>query len=206
MAEFKPTRGIQHPASQRRRSSIDAADDETAFFFADLFYFSLVAVNILPYYWFDGGFVWQSIFGPFIGSYRAVLVTCIIGMILAVPMFFYNLVHPNLLGMAFWVLLFWSSYTKMKEVRMNGTGEFDAAIAHSAKDSGYGSFKAESRRWRQPNAMRAIARERKERAKIDAILEKVSQKGMHSLSWWEKRTLKKASERQRQNEATNRRG
>jgi len=42
------------------------------------------------------------------------------------------------------------------------------------------------------------AQERVEQEKIDAILAKVSAHGMHSLTWWEKRTLRKATERQRQ--------
>jgi hypothetical protein len=41
-------------------------------------------------------------------------------------------------------------------------------------------------------------KEQQELAKIDAILEKVGKHGMHSLTWWEKRTLRKATERQRQ--------
>jgi len=39
---------------------------------------------------------------------------------------------------------------------------------------------------------------------IDAILAKVKQKGLHSLSWWEKRALKKATERQRQRDLASR--
>jgi hypothetical protein len=36
-----------------------------------------------------------------------------------------------------------------------------------------------------------------ERDRIDAILAKVSAQGMHSLTWGEKRALRKATERQR---------
>ena len=39
--------------------------------------------------------------------------------------------------------------------------------------------------------------EQAEQARIDAILDKVSAHGMQSLTWWEKRTLRKATERQR---------
>jgi hypothetical protein len=46
-------------------------------------------------------------------------------------------------------------------------------------------------------AQRLREQERAEQAKVDAILEKVSNHGMHSLTWWEKRTLRKATERQR---------
>jgi hypothetical protein len=36
-----------------------------------------------------------------------------------------------------------------------------------------------------------------EQERVDRILAKVSAHGMHSLTWWEKRTLHKATERQR---------
>jgi hypothetical protein len=37
-----------------------------------------------------------------------------------------------------------------------------------------------------------------ERARIDQILAKVSAEGMHSLTWFERRALKKATQHQRQ--------
>jgi hypothetical protein len=36
-----------------------------------------------------------------------------------------------------------------------------------------------------------------ERRRINTILQKVGAQGMNSLNWWEKRTLRKATERQR---------
>src|SRR5208337_4160729 len=53
------------------------------------------------------------------------------------------------------------------------------------------SLRAKKRIQRQ--AMRRHA----EQHKIDRILAKVSAKGMQSLTWWEKRTLRKGSERMR---------
>ena len=58
-------------------------------------------------------------------------------------------------------------------------------------------------------AMKARNRDKQAKAeqqKIDAILAKVSAKGMHSLTWWEKRTLRKATERQRQRDLQAARG
>ena len=43
-----------------------------------------------------------------------------------------------------------------------------------------------------------------EQAKIDTILAKVKERGLHSLTWWEKRALKKATERQRERDLANR--
>ena len=52
--------------------------------------------------------------------------------------------------------------------------------------------------WKKGRQRRQFDRERDEQADIDAILAKVSAKGMQSLSWRERRTLKQATERQRQ--------
>jgi hypothetical protein len=60
---------------------------------------------------------------------------------------------------------------------------------------------AKSRKAAQRASQRAekLAREEQvEQQRIDAILSKVSAHGMHSLTWLEKRTLKKATEHQRQ--------
>jgi hypothetical protein len=53
-------------------------------------------------------------------------------------------------------------------------------------------------RWSIKRAQKRAAEEQAEQGRIDAILDKVSAHGMQSLTWWEKRTLRKATERQRQ--------
>lgn len=141
---------------------------------------ALLIGNFLPYYWFDGGGLLQSILWPFLGGLGALNVTCIIGMILAVPMFALSLVHSNIMGLVFWAFLFASSYTARK------TMEVEEA-APSA--TGW-----RSRRWAK-SSNRALVKRRREEQKIDAILAKVSAKGMHSLTWWEKRTLRSGSKK-----------
>jgi stage IV sporulation protein FB len=143
----------------------------------------LVLGNLLPYFWFDGGFIWQSILWPIAGGATALNVTCIAGMILAVPMFFLSLVGHDFLGMVMWVLLFSSSFNARRNMQVT-----------EAEPSSTGW---RSRRWAQSGANRAAAKRKREEEKIDAILAKVSAHGMHSLTWWEKRTLKKGSERMR---------
>ena len=52
------------------------------------------------------------------------------------------------------------------------------------------------------NRLRRQAKlEEQEQGKIDVILAKVSAQGMQSLTWTERRTLKRATERQRQRES-----
>jgi hypothetical protein len=159
----------------------------------------LVLVNILPYYWFDGGYLLDAILTPFVGEHSAINATCIIGMVVAVPMCALSLVHQQFIGLIVWVLLFSSSYTRRRQLQSEGgSGGIDAAIAASAQDRGGAVRK---RKWQQSGwaqaAAKRAAQARKDQRKIDAILEKVGAKGMHSLTWWEKRTLQKATERQR---------
>jgi hypothetical protein len=146
----------------------------------------LVLGNLLPYFWFDGGVLLQSILTPIAGGMAGLNVTCIIGMILAVPMFCLALVEQSFLGMVMWVLLFSSSYTARSTTPVMGA---EPAFA-SGNSGGW-----RTRRWAGGGASRAAAKRKREEARIDAILAKVSEHGMHSLSWSEKRALKKASER-----------
>jgi hypothetical protein len=148
---------------------------------------ALVLVNFLPYFWFDGGYLLQSILWPFAGGMTALNITCIIGMILAVPMFCLSLVGHDFLGMVMWVLLFSGSYNARTSMQV-----LDAEPAVSG-----GGWR--SRRWGRAGAgaAKAAAKKKREEQKIDAILAKVSEHGMHSLNWAEKRALKKASERLR---------
>jgi len=59
-------------------------------------------------------------------------------------------------------------------------------------------WRSTQQRWKRRQAARAARSERDEQAEIDRILQKVHDSGMNSLSWMEKRTLKAATERQRQ--------
>ena len=56
-------------------------------------------------------------------------------------------------------------------------------------------------RWAVRRAAKKQQQEREEQENIDAILAKVSASGMNSLTWWEKRTLQRATERQRKADA-----
>jgi stage IV sporulation protein FB len=139
----------------------------------------LVLGNFLPYYWFDGGYLLQSIFWPFLGGAGALNLTCIIGMILAVPMFALSLVRGDFIGLIFWTLLFMSSYTSRQTMEV---------VESPTATTGW-----RSRSWAGRTSHRQAVKRRRQEQKIDAILAKVSAKGMQSLTWWEKRTLRKGS-------------
>lgn len=57
------------------------------------------------------------------------------------------------------------------------------------------------RAWQKRRIQSVLASEQAEQRQIDAILAKVSAQGMQSLTWLEKRTLKKATEHQRKRDA-----
>jgi hypothetical protein len=149
--------------------------------------------NLLPYYWLDGGYLLQSLLWPFLGAAGALNVTCIIGMVLAVPMFALALKAGSLFGLIFWGLLFSSSYTARTQMATAGEEEYATSFYSGTGPEG----RVRSGRWTQRKNARAQANRRKLEQKIDAILAKVSAHGMHSLTWSEKRTLKKGSERLR---------
>jgi len=52
--------------------------------------------------------------------------------------------------------------------------------------------------WDRRRRQRVVTSERDEQESIDRILAKVHHQGMNSLNWSERRTLKRATERQRQ--------
>ena len=152
----------------------------------------LVIANLLPYFWFDGGFLWRSILQPLAGAQGALNITCIFGMILAVPMFALALVDRELIRLIVWAFLFSSAYTARTQM-MPETEEYAVSYGGGSGVSG----RIKSGRWSSKFSAKAQARRRREEQKIDAILAKVSAHGMHSLTWLEKRALKKGSQRLR---------
>ena len=157
----------------------------------------LVVVNLLPYAWFDGANIWQAILWPLTGLYRAVYIVCMAGMVIAVPMFVFALLGTSLLGMILWVLLFSSSYMRFTQLRTMGAEGLDEAIGYATTYEDTPRRRKRRAGWFK-SAARKVRRDQKEQARIDAILAKVHERGLHSLTWWEKRALKKATERQRQ--------
>jgi hypothetical protein len=78
-----------------------------------------------------------------------------------------------------------------------GPEEFADSTDYSAAYETYEKPRKRSR-WAARRAIKIARAERMEQQKIDQILAKVSAQGMQSLSWWERRTLKKATVHQRQ--------
>ncbi len=159
----------------------------------------LVAINILPFYWFDGAYLLQAILWPMTGAYQSVNATCITGMVVAVPLFMLSAYSMNLMGMLVCGMLFFDSLQRRRALQMDGPGLIDQLISSSANISDLPAPKRKRllQRWMHWIGRRDH-RARKEQQMVDKILEKVGAKGMHSLTSKEKRILHRATQRQRE--------
>jgi Zn-dependent protease len=173
------------------------------FYLSWIFFFSeaLLLFNLLPIYPLDGGQMLQAILWPFMGYYRSMKLSTTIGMIGAAGLAIFGIMFgPNFLLIFIAIWLFWYCWQKRAELReMAGEGIYEPEVSYNA-----GSYADEAPRRRRRFGRRAVLRaqrlarqEAAERERIDAILAKVSAFGMQSLSWWEKRSLRRATEHQR---------
>ena len=87
----------------------------------------------------------------------------------------------------------------MSDAAHLGGMAFGAAFVYLGRHFG-GVVDRQKHGWAQRRKRRVADGERAEQETIDRILAKVHEKGMNSLSWNEKRALKRATERQRQSD------
>lgn len=178
--------------------------DDLALAMLSLFLTSNIAVAflaVLPYYWFDGAHLLQSILWPWTGLRQAINVTCIVGMVFAVPMFLLSM--GSIWGMLFWGLLFYSAYQRRKMLQYEDV-EYDLTAAYSVGGSRprRGSVrKAKFQRWLME---RRVQKQENLQKQVDEILEKVARSGMHTLSNSEKKLLERASRELREQESPRR--
>jgi Zn-dependent protease len=168
----------------------------------------LLIFNLLPIYPLDGGRILQCLLWFKLRFYRATLITCVVGLIGSALMVMYGITAWNswygLVLIFIGASCFWTCFQTRAQLKAAGPWEFeDEGIDYSASlwhpDDHPKKHKKLSRR-----AVRRLRkqaqREEEEQAQIDAILSKVSAHGMHSLTWLERRALRKATERQRRRE------
>lgn len=164
--------------------------------------FVILLFNLLPIYPLDGGQILHSMLWPRFGYYKATNFACITGMVGAVIIGLYGLAMGAFLLMAIAISGFITCYQRRMMVKEMGQEALYDGIDYSASLRATPDEDQPRRKRLSARAMRRIRRkaqkEQQELARIDAILDKVARQGMHSLNWWERRALRKATERQRQ--------
>lgn len=171
---------------------------------------ALFVFNLIPALPLDGGRIFQALLWFKLGFYRATLIATVVGMCASVLMAIYGLTGIN----SWWGVLliciagscFLYCYQQRTQVKAAGPWEFQDESGPDLSASLWSPDEDKPRRSRKLSR-RAVRKLRKqqqdeeaEQAQIDAILAKVSAHGMHSLTWSERRALRKATERQRRRE------
>jgi stage IV sporulation protein FB len=163
----------------------------------------LFVFNLLPIFPMDGGRMFQEALWPITGYRKSMSIACSVGLVGSILMAMYGMAARNLLLVFLGVSNLMTCYQMLIMMRAGAFDEPDEVDYSAAYQQAPLRKKKIKKRWF--NAARKRAKlEQQEQAKIDAILAKVKEKGLHSLTWGEKRTLRKATERQRQRDLANR--
>jgi len=167
--------------------------------------YALLTFNLLMvFYPFDGGRLVQEVLWAFVGYYRSMRFATTVGMVGAVAVVAFGLVYWVLLLVLLGVFGFMACHRQRQVLAEMGPEGFeDADHAGSLRYDDAPRRRRINRRALR-RAQRREARDRAEQARIDAILDKVSRHGMQSLNWFERRALRRATERQRELELSQR--
>ncbi len=167
----------------------------------------LLIFNLIPMYPLDGGKLFQILLWKPLGYAKSMYISCIVGMFGAVVLAGVSILQSSFFTIILAIFGFMDCLMQLRilrETQAEGDDEpYDLSAAWENPDKPSPRRKKLKKRWVRW-ARKKASRDQAEQAKIDAILAKVKEKGLHSLTWWEKRTLKKATERQRQRDLANR--
>jgi len=156
--------------------------------------YALLVFNLLlVFYPFDGGRMIQEILWLFFGYYKSMRFAVITGMVGAVVVGMVAIVTWSLMLLILAIFGFRACMQQRQALLEAGPYEFEEMDYSSSLHDGPRQRRASRRN--QKRTQQRANRLQAERDKIDRILAKVSAKGMHSLTWWEKRTLRSGSRR-----------
>lgn len=180
------------------------SDPAIYFWWSFVINYTLLLFNLLPIYPSDGAQMLQSALWPVVGQFRSMLIATTTGMAGSVMLGVVGLAMGSwgwfVAGLCVW--MFYESYQRRMLLRETGPEDWREAI-----DYGASLFPPPEPRRRKHlsrhiirKARRIAQQEKFQRDRIDAILAKVSAHGMASLTWLERRTLRKATAQHRRSE------
>jgi stage IV sporulation protein FB len=160
---------------------------------------SLLIFNLLPIYPLDGGQMLHAGLWWKFGHYRATLYACMVGLILGGILCVLSLAAGMFLTAVIFGSCVFNCFVIRKMTLANGPEEFADETDYSAAYE-----PATPKRHRRRLSQRAVKKARRvamearlEQERIDQILAKVSAQGIASLTWSERRSLRKATEHRR---------
>jgi hypothetical protein len=183
----------------------------------------LLAFNLLPVYPLDGGQLFQAVIWPFVGLQQATRIACYVGIAGCVLLGVWGLQGGG--QMLLFIAIFggFTCYQRLQMLRFGMIVEDDRFTTYgqtgryARRRSFWSRLFSRKRAPRRPEApapyaagrtspnpnpgaweARIAERDRVD-AEVDRILQKVSEKGVHSLTYVERQTLERAT-RQRQDE------
>jgi Zn-dependent protease len=182
----------------------------------------LLAFNLLPIYPLDGGQLFQTIMWPMLGLQRSMKLACQVGIGGAVVFAVFGIQSNEymLLGIAIFAGM--TCWQRLQQLKW-GMIQEDALPGGYDFSQGYTSLERGSRRkeglWsrifarrRRPRKVepvnpnpgaweRKLDRERELEGELDRILKKVSEQGLHTLTYVERQTLERATRERQKRES-----
>jgi Zn-dependent protease len=163
--------------------------------------YRLLLLNLLPIFPLDGGRMLQAGLSPMVGNFQSMLIEASVGLGGAAVVGLVALALQEWGLAACMTFCCFEAYQRRLALHEAGGEEWRESVDFS------GSLFTEQRPRRRRLKRRVIRRARKiaqaekaARDRIDAILGKVSARGMASLTWLERRTLRKATQQHRRSE------
>jgi stage IV sporulation protein FB len=165
--------------------------------------YRILLLNLLPIIPLDGGHMLQCVLWSIVGNFRSILVATSVGIAGAVLFGIISMAAQIWFIAAFMIFCLYECYRQRAILRENGPDDWRESFDYSQS-----LFDPPSETKRRHLSRRTIRKARKiayqekaARDRIDAILAKVSARGLPSLTWHERRTLRKTTEQHRRSES-----